>query len=245
MRNQFVILAAGQGKRLGNGRVPKVLVMLKNMPLICYLLEQLNNVSQTIKPVVVVGHMREKVKGVLGDGFFYAYQEKQLGTAHAVLAARKKIKADNILVLYGDMPFVTSMSIKKLMTLHRKKNANISMLTAVAPSFENEFGSLKSAGRIIRDSKSRVVKIVEVKDASNKEKLIKEVNPGIYMFNTQWLWENIKKIGDNNKQQEYYLTDIVEIAISQGEEVHSLQIDAKEVINVNSKEDLKKAEELL
>lgn len=244
MRNQIVILAAGKGTRMG-GSLPKVLVMLKNKPLIIYLLEQVDKINQLAKPVVVVGYKAEMVKTVLGDDYIYAQQKEQLGTAHALLAAKKYIKGQNILVLYGDMPFIKAASLKSLMALHHKKHSNITMFTALAADFRGANKSLESFGRIIRDAKKNIVKIVEYKDASSGQKKIRELNPGIYMFNTPWLWQHAGKIKNRNEQAEYYLTDIVEVAIAHGEHIQSIKIDPKEVMGINSREDLASAEKLL
>ncbi len=244
MTNQTVILAAGKGTRMG-GNIPKVLVMLKQKPLILYLLHELEKITQLIKPVVVVGYESEKVQGVLGNGYTYAFQNKQQGTAQAVMAAKNFIKAENFLVLYGDMPFIKAESIRALMKAHRENNANISMLTAVSPNFEGMYKSLLSYGRIVRGSENNITKVVEYKDASEEQKNIKEINPGIYMFNTRWFFAHAGKIGNQNAQNEYYLTDIVEVAIEHGEHVNNLQVDAKEVIGINSREDLELAEKLV
>ncbi|MBI5529892.1 MAG: NTP transferase domain-containing protein [Candidatus Doudnabacteria bacterium] len=246
MRNQFVILAAGKGTRMNNEQVPKVLTMLKAKPLILYLLEEIEKVGQLIKPVVVVGYMHKQVEAVLGDGFLYALQEQQLGTAHAVLAARKKVKAENILVLYGDMPFIQADSLKELINMHFKTGSKISMLTAQVESYGGIYESLEHYGRIIREPiEHNIVGIVEFKDASPEQRQIKEVNPGIYMFNAGWLWNNLDKIQNHNAQAEYYLTDIAKVAIEQGEKIHSLMINPKEVLGVNSRQDLAVAEEVL
>jgi bifunctional UDP-N-acetylglucosamine pyrophosphorylase/glucosamine-1-phosphate N-acetyltransferase len=243
MTNQIVILAAGKGKRMG-GDIPKVLVGLKNKPLILHLLHELEKVTQLVKPVVVVGFEAEKVKAVLGNDYLYAYQTEQLGTGHAVMSARGKVTAENILVLYGDMPFITAESLKSLIKLHRDSQATVSMLTTKPDDFSGKLASLYSYGRIIRDAAGNVVKITELKDASEEEKKITEVNPGIYMFKTDWLWDNLTKIKNQNAQGEYYLTDIVEVAIAQGQTIHSLPVDPKEVIGVNSQEDLERAESI-
>lgn len=244
MRNQIVILAAGKGTRMG-GNVPKVLVMLKNKPLILYLLDEIEKINQLAKPVIVVGYMYNKVRDILGDGYIYAIQDKQLGTAHALLSAKYRITGQNILVLYGDMPFIKAESLKTLMTLHHKKHSNVTMFTTIAPNFTKANKSLEHFGRVIRDSHKKIVRIIEYKDASSSQRKIKEVNPGIYMFNARWLWENLSEIKNKNAQDEYYLTDIVEVAIAQGQRVESLSIDPKEVIGVNSREDLEMAEKLL
>ncbi len=245
MRNQIVILAAGKGTRMGQSNVPKVLVMLQNKPLILYLLHQLDKITQLIKPVVVVGYMSEKVVGVLGDDYKFAYQQKQLGTAHALLCAKPKIKADNILVLYGDMPFIQAGSLKEFIKMHLHSGSNISMMSAQAPDFKGKFSSLEHYGRVLRDAFHNIIGIVEHKDASLVQRKIKEVNPAIYMFNTKWLWQHLKKVGNKNSQKEYYLTDIVQIAIEHGEKVGSLLISPQEAIGINSKEDLVIAEKLL
>jgi len=244
MRNQIVILAAGKGTRMG-GKLPKVLVMLKNKPLILYLLDEIEKVNQLAKPVIVVGHMAPKVKTVLGDNYIYAIQDRQLGTAHALLAAKHKISGKNILVLYGDQPFIKALSLKKLMRQHHARQANISMFTTVAPNFSGIYKPLEDFGRIVRDANKKISKIVEYKDASLGQRKIKELNPGIYMFNSAWLWQRLEKIKNKNDQGEYYLTDIVEVAIAGGEPVYSLKIEAEEVMGINTREDLKRAENLL
>ena len=243
MRNQLVILAGGQGKRMGNV-LPKVLVMLKQKPLILHLLHELEKITQLIKPVIVVGYKKEAVMGVLGDQYFYAFQEHQLGTAHAVFSAKSKIKAENILVLYGDMPFIKAESLKKIMRLHRDKDSKITMLTTNLPNFEGLYKGFFNFGRIIRGHNGKIIKITEFRDASERERKILEINPGIYIFNTKWLWENIKKIKNKNSQSEYYLTDIVEVAIEQGLIVNNFNVASKEVIGINSKEDLEEAEKI-
>lgn len=244
MRNQIVILAAGKGVRMGVNDMPKVLVMLKAKPIILYLLEEIEKIHQLAKPVIVVGYMAEKVRAVLGDGFEYAFQNQQLGTAHAVMAAEKYLKADSVLVLYGDMPFITAESLKKLMRLHHEQKAAITMFTSTVNDF-NAYASLAHFGRIIRDSYGNIVKITEYKDASIEERKIREVNPGIYMFNSRWLKNNIHEVKNKNAQGEFYLTDMVELAIANGQQIQSLSISPREVLGINSPEELHHAEELL
>lgn len=237
MRNQILILAAGKGTRMGQSDMPKVLVMLKNKPLILYLLETLEKISQLAKPIVVIGYKYGQVKAVLGNNYLYALQDQQLGTAHAVMAAERVVDADNILVLYGDMPFVKAESLKKLMRLHHEQKANMSMFTTTVNDF-SEHPSMLHFGRIMRDVYGNVLKITEFKDATAEERKIRELNPGIYMFNTEWLWKNIYSIQNKNAQQEYYLTDMVEVAIAGGEQIQTLPIAPGEVLGINSPEEL-------
>ena len=229
---------------MGLGEMPKVLVMLNQKPLILHLLEEIEKINQLAKPVVVVGYKHPEVRAVLGEEFLYALQEEQLGTAHAVLAAKPKIIGDNILVVYGDMPFIRSESLKRLMQLHHDKQSDLTMFTTIVHDF-SEHPSTNSFGRIIRDSEGQIVKITEYKDATENERKICEVNPGIYMFNTQWLWENIHKIQNKNAQGEYYLTDMVEMAIGDGKYVNSLSISPEEVLGINTPEELQRAEQIL
>lgn len=245
LTNQIVILAAGKGKRMFNPEIPKVLVMLKNKPLIIHLLEEVEKLPLLSRPIIVVGYKAEAVEAVLGENYVYALQKEQLGTANAVWSAKQKIKAKNILVLYGDMPFIKAESLKKIIGLHLKAKSKISMFTASVPDFDNHFSSLKGFGRIIRGDRGRIVKITEFKDASEREKLIREVNPGVYMFDTEWFWRNINQIKNNNAQGEYYLTDIIEVAIKHGEEIQSAPINPDEVLGVNTQEELNLAESLL
>ena len=244
LKDQFIILAAGRGTRLNREDLPKVLVPFLGRPLIVHLLSQISKIAKNQKPIIVVGFMADRVKAALGTRYEYALQEPQAGTAHAVRAAHTKVDAENVLVLYGDMPFVSEASLRKLIRLHRDKASAISLFTTIAPNFENEFQSFLHYGRILRNFKREIIKITEYKDASEKEKQIREVNPGIYMFNTKWLFDNIKKIKNKNAQQEYYLGDIVEIAISQKLPINSLEIPPREVIGINYAEDLERAERI-
>ena len=245
MRNQIVILAGGKGTRMGASDVPKVLVMLKDKPLILYLLHEIEKINQLARPVIVVGYKAKEVMGVLGEDYIYAIQREQLGTADALKTALQKVTAENILVLYGDAPFIKAESLKKLIQKHFDSKANLSMFIAKAPNLEGEYASLAQFGRIKRGAGGDITGIIENKDASASENNITEVNPGIYMFNVDWLKKNIGKIQNNNTQGEYYLTDIVGIAIAEGEAVQTLEIDPKEVIGINSPEDLALAENLV
>jgi bifunctional UDP-N-acetylglucosamine pyrophosphorylase/glucosamine-1-phosphate N-acetyltransferase len=214
--------------------------------LILYALEEIDKINQLAKPVIVVGFGAGKVQQVLGNHYLYAFQEKQLGTAHALMAAKNKVKADNILVLYGDHPFIKADSLKTLISSHFKSGSKISMLTTQVKNFTGENKPFEHFAKIIREPiEHEVVRIIEYKDASDVQKKIKEINPGIYMFNTKWLWENIKKIDNKNKQKEYYLTDIVQVALDLGEKVNSILIKPEEVMGINSKEDLEIAERLV
>ncbi len=243
MQTQIVILAAGKGRRMNNLDLPKVLFPLHGKPLILPLLEQVKKISPH-PPVIVVGFKRGEVMEALGPEYTYAFQKEQLGTAHAVWCAKPKISSKNILVLYGDMPFMKASSMEKLIKFHLDKKPMISMFTSFVPNFKGPRASLDNYGRIIRDHYGNIVKITEYKDATEEERKIKEVNPGIYVFNTEWLWSHIDLINNNNTQNEFYLTDIIEVAISESFPIESIKIDPKEVVGINTLSQLEEARKI-
>jgi bifunctional UDP-N-acetylglucosamine pyrophosphorylase/glucosamine-1-phosphate N-acetyltransferase len=203
-------------------------------------LVKLNNVLPTI---IVVGYKHEMVEDLLGPEYLYSLQESQLGTGHAVLSAKEKVSAENVVILYGDMPFIKAGSLQKLIDLHCHNNSVMSMFTAFIDPEDELSTSLIGYGRIIRKN-NHLARIVEFADATDQEKQVLEVNPGIYIFQTKWLFENLEKIKNSNKQEEYYLTDILEIAVNQNIEIQSLPIHFKEVYGINTQEHLKTAHKI-
>jgi bifunctional UDP-N-acetylglucosamine pyrophosphorylase/glucosamine-1-phosphate N-acetyltransferase len=239
---QIIILAAGKGTRM-NSALPKVLVGLSGKPLIQHLLDNIKP-ALALPPVIVVGFKYDLVQSYLGQNYIYAFQEGQFGTAHAAAAGLEKITAPNTLVLYGDMPFIKAETLIKLSELHKKDNSKFSMLTTIAPSFNDPYSSFMGFGRIVRDAAGDLIKIQELVDASETEKQIMEVNPGIYLFNTAWLKEFIQQV-PKNKHGEHYLTDLMEIAIRNGIKISDMPVDPAEVFGVNTLEQLMQAEKLI
>ncbi len=244
MSQQIVILAAGKGTRMG-ADVPKVLLPLQDQPVISHLLKEIQDIPQDTFPIIVVGFKQELVKEKLGDKYIYVTQFDQKGTAHAVLSAKDVVTAKNFIVLYGDMPFTRKESITKLIDMHNSNDAKISMFIAQLPNFENQYEHFLGFGRILRDSEGNVIKIQEYKDCSEQQKQISEVNVGIYMFNSNWLWDKLAQIKDDNAQNEFYLTDIVEMAINDNEKIYSLPIAPEEVYGINTPEHLEFARKLI
>jgi bifunctional UDP-N-acetylglucosamine pyrophosphorylase/glucosamine-1-phosphate N-acetyltransferase len=215
MQTQIIILAAGQGRRMNNDDMPKVLLPLGGKPVILHLLEELESLEAGKNPVIVVGYKSSAVEKALGKKYTYVLQRDQRGTAHAVGCAEKQITAKNVLVLYGDVPFIRASSLEQLMRLHEKEKAAMTMFTTRVPNFTGSNSAFLHFGRIIRDRFGNIAKITEYKDATDEEKQILEVNPGIYIFKSDWLWDHIGDIKPTNAQNEYYLTDIVEVAIQE------------------------------
>ena len=231
-----VILAAGEGKRMG-GDLPKSLMNIGGQSV----LERLAQVIQEVtgnKAIAVVGHGKEEIKKIFGDSLIYVTQEEQLGTAHALLQAKEVCTgAKRIAVFYGDHPFISSQTIKRLLEKSEQNGAEITLATAVVPNFENKYKIFLNFGRVVREN-GKIKNICEYKDASENEKNIREVNPGYYVFDAKWLWPHLEKVGNNNAQGEYYLTDLLHMAQNEGVKITSIGIPPQEALGANSKEEL-------
>ncbi len=234
-----IILAAGKGTRMKSD-IAKVLHTIHGKTLLQYVSDLAHKINPE-KIFVVVGFQRNKViKTLKSDKVEFINQEKQLGTGHAVKQVIPYLRDydEDILVLPGDVPFLSENSLNKLIQAHRLYNAAITLLTTEK---ENPTGY----GRILRNNNNRVEKIVEEDDCSNTEKTIKEVNAGIYCFTKKFLLEFLGKMDKNNSQQEYYLTDMVKIACKAPHRVMSIRVkNPNEVYGINTKEALKKAQKL-
>lgn len=242
---QIIILAGGEGKRMGSG-IPKVLTLFHGRPIIEYSLNAASELEFP-KPIIVVGFGAEMVRERLGERAIYAFQEKQLGTGHAVLCAKDKVgeNVKDIIVLYGDHPNIKAETIRRLFALHQTEQPAITMMTLTVPNFDGVYSLFRGFGRVARGEDGKIAKIVEFKDASDAEKNIRELNPSLFCFNTPWLWENLPKLENTNTQGEYYLTDMPGMAIEQGQKIASLEIDYKECIGVNTPEELRIAGEII
>lgn len=232
----IVILAAGKGTRMESDS-PKVMLELRDKPMVEYVVEKVEELG--IKPVLVVSD-DDVIKNYFGKRVNCVVQEPQSGTGHAVMSAKEFLqgKVKDVAVLYGDMPFITSQSIKKLVEEHQKSRSKLTMLTIIVPNYEGDNKYFYDFGRVIRSENGRIKKIVEWRDADEGELKIKELNTSFYCYQADWLWENLKKLENKNVQEEYYLTDLVEIAVESGEEISSIQIDSKEAIGINTLEHL-------
>lgn len=228
-----IVLAAGKGTRMKSS-LCKVMHPCANKPMIGHIVSALKK-AKVDRIVVVVGHDAESVKDYLKDEVTYATQSPQLGTGHAVMQADclKDTDGDTI-VLYGDGPCIQSETIEKAFAANEKHD--LTVLSAVLADGGNY-------GRIVRDENGRVKKIVEAKDCSSDELAIKEINTGLYVFKTKALFAGLKELRNDNAQQEYYLTDMVEIFNQKGLSTYSLSVDdCDELMGVNDRCELAKAE---
>lgn len=231
---------------LGNS-LPKVLQPLRGAPLVSHLIHSVEDAPVQWPPIIVVGYKGEMVQAALGAEFKYVVQKEQLGTGHAAAQARATLegKAEHVLVLYGDHPHIPLAVVKKIIATHKKQNNTITLATTTGSDFNEWREQLKYYGRVIRDGAGAIVKIVEFKDASAAEREILEVSPSYFCFRAEWLWGHVDKLKNDNAQKEYYLTDLLGMAIDEGERVESVPIDPMVALGANTAEELKRLEVLL
>jgi UDP-N-acetylglucosamine pyrophosphorylase len=230
--NLVLIMAGGLGKRM-NSELPKVLHELNGLPLIVHVVKSALHIDATSVIYIIVGKYREQIKKVINEHFVkleyirYINQPEPLGTGHAIQCCLPVLQQydqnSRVLVLSGDVPFFSTKSMREVIQIQSKA-------TIVATQMEEPYGY----GRIIQAP----IRIVEEKDCTHEEKLVKLVNCGIYAFENAFLCQNLPKINNNNAQQEYYLTSI----FSGGEEkVGLFEILAEkqyEVCGINTTEQL-------
>lgn len=234
-----VILAAGEGKRM-KSNIPKVLHKLCGKMMIDWVIRSVKHISSpVIKPVIVVGHMSDQVISKLPKDSLYVKQEVQLGTGDAVKKAIPHISSyDCTLVVNGDAPLIQEDSLRKAYNYHRENKNDVTVVTA---KLDNPFGY----GRIIR-RENDILRIVEEKDATPEIKEIDEVNSGIYFFNTSTLIESLEKISCSNTQKEYYLTDTVEVCLSDGKKAGAFMLsDSNQILGVNDRVQLYQASQIM
>ena len=243
---QIIILAGGKGTRMKSDQ-PKALTLLKGKPFLLYILDTVNSLHLSLSPVIVVGHKKEKIKEVLGEGYVYAEQNEPLGTGHAVSSARESMdpRHKTVVVLSSDEPLVSKETIMQLLSKHEEKKSIVTIATMVVPDFEEWRTGLRHFGRIIHDQNGAIKGIIEFKDANEKEKMIKELNPAVYAFDSEWLWQNIGLIKNDNAKGEYYLTDLIKIAVEEGKKIESVPLfSLKEGLQPNTKEEVSILEKL-
>lgn len=244
MTFRFIILAAGKGSRMKQN-LPKVLTPVGGKPILQHLYESVIASGIDGVPVVVIAPDQPKLCEAWNGVCEYVVQHEQLGTGHAVNVCRDAvIDADAIIVLYGDHPFISASTLQRLAQLHADSNSVLSMMTTTVPSFD-AWPIYFHWGRIVRDKHGHIMAIREYKDAMESEQAITEVNPALYCFDTAWLWENINQIKNNNAKSEYYLTDLVELAVAQGHKIASMAIPPEEAVGINTPEEREIAEAML
>jgi len=248
-----IVLAAGKGTRM-RSTLPKVLHQIAGLPLLAYVLDAIDSITTTDifsplvstttsqRPIVVLGHEAQQVEDQFGTRCHYAFQEEQLGTGHAVLAAEHTALALNpipqtILVCYGDTPLISGQILARVLLEHITSEATLTFLTAIT-EYPSDFG------RVVRDARGKVQAIVEMKRATEEQKQINEVNSGVYCFAQKWLWSALHML-PKNASGEYYLTDLVAMASTQGCRIATVNGSLNETIGINDRVQLAAAERIL
>src|SRR6266404_7419827 len=224
-----IVLAAGQGKRMRSA-LPKVLHPLGGRPLLAHVLDTARALHAR-NTVVVHGHGAEAVRSAFADaGVQWVLQAEQLGTGHAVQQALPLLGGDGqVLILYGDVPLVRVANLERLV---QSAGDGVAVMTT-------EIDDPRGYGRIVRNGSGRVERIVEEKDATPQQQTIREINAGLMALDARRLAGWLAKIGNRNAQKEYYLTDVVTLAVKDGVPVNAVKVpDASEVAGVNSKREL-------
>ena len=230
-----IILAAGKGTRM-NSDFPKVLHKVGGNPMIVHVIHTARILGAK-KIIAVLGYKYEVVqKSLENEPVECALQLEQLGTAHAVLQCRELFQHfnGNVLILYGDVPLIKVETLSKLMEVHEKEGAESTILTT-------DLQDPTGYGRIIRNPDRSLMKIVEEKDATDKERKVPEINSGIYVFDSQILFQMLPLVGNNNKQNEFYLPDVLNLIIQEKGKVAIDKINNYiEIQGVNNIEQLTK-----
>ena len=240
VRLAVIILAAGKGTRMKSGRV-KMLHLLSGSPMLRYTIDCARDLKAQ-KVIVVIGHQSKEVKrSFQGEEIGFCLQERQMGTGDAVRCAQKMMKkfSGTVLILCGDVPLTKPETLKRLIELHDFFHATITILTT-------RVSDPAGYGRVVRNRKGKVVRIVEEKDASSREKRITEINSGIYCMDADYLFKALSGIQKENAQGEYYLTDVVDMAVKERKKVEALITDdPDEVMGINDRTDLANADRIM
>lgn len=233
-----IIMAAGQGTRMYS-KQPKVMHPLMGRPMIAYALETVREVTDN-RPVLIIGYQADEVRKFVGDRARFVVQEQQLGTGHAVQQAEGLLRGQvkEVLVLAGDMPLLQATTLGKLFEIQKEQDGPVTLLTINSPESHG-------FGRIVRSEDGEIQAIVEEAQATLDQLKIAELNAGVYCFSADWLWEALRRIPISPKG-EYYLTDVIGIAVKDGLSINSYALDdPMEAIGVNTRVHLAEAEALL
>ncbi len=239
MQLAHIILAAGKGTRM-KSRLPKVLHPILDQPMILYAVDTSHRVTGR-KPILVIGHAADQVRGTVGDRADYVLQQEQLGTGHAVMVAMPSVRdwADVVLVTYGDMPLLRADTLRHLVQTHADTQSTITMLSVI---LEDPHGY----GRVLRDDAGNVIGVVEEVDATPEQREIRELNAGIYCFDVAWLEEHLPLIQPSPIKGEYYLPELIGMAVAEGRRVTAIPVDdPQEVVGINTRVHLAEATKIM
>jgi len=234
-----IILAAGKGTRM-RSHLPKPIVPFKGKPIVSYLIDSFMHAG--VEDIyLIIGHGADEVREEIGEEVHYVYQMEQKGTAHAVLQMKSSEvwKDTNVFVFVGDSPLVQSSTIKLLEKHHRDSKASCTFLTA-------DFSIDLPYARVLKNDSGKLIGCVEEKNATEEQLKIRELLTSHFIFNGNDLFNHLSEIKADAENQEYYLTDMIQLFLNKGMIVETLKIDSyKELVGLNTPEDIQWAEEVL
>jgi len=242
---QPIILAAGKGTRMGSD-LPKTLFPISGKPMLAYILEALSVAGNCLPPLIVVGHKGDQIKAFVQNQLKTIEQIDLSGTGTAAKIALTEVpkEVSKVFIIYGDHPFINASSIKMIEEVHDKTEATITLGTVTVPDFSDWRQVFISFGRVLRNVKGEVQEIREYKNANETEQSVREVNPGFYCVNRAWLEATLSQIERDSVSGEYYLTDIIALALDEGKKVETISLKPEEALGINSQADVALAESL-
>lgn len=244
---QVIIMAGGKGTRMNMSDMPKTMIPVAGSPIVEHIVRAAEEAVPDARPAVIVGFHGEKIVEHLGDRAICVEQKEQLGTGHAVACAaplfRDRDDIERVIVLAGDQPLLSADTIRAILAHQKESGATIALGTVIVPDFSGIHGHLLHYGRIVRDAEGHVARIVEYKDATEEERAIREVNTSVYCFDARWLWEHIDRLGSDNASREFYITDLIAMAMEEGKRLSAVPLpDPLEGLNVNTPDQLEAIE---
>jgi len=241
--NQVIIMAGGKGTRMNMTDKPKTMIPVAGKPIVEHIVEAAERAVPETKPIIIVGFQGHTIVNHFGDRAVCVEQKEQLGTGHAVACAapvlRDRSDIGHVVVLAGDQPLVSAGTINAILSHHENGGETVTLGTVVVPDYTGINEHLLHYGRIVRNPDGYVERIVEYKDANEVERAIREVNTSVYCFDSAWLWEHIDRLGSDNASKEFYITDLIAMAMNEGRNLATISLpDPVEGLNVNTPEQL-------
>ena len=238
---KVIILAAGKGSRLNSetAQIPKAMRLANGKPLISYVLDTVDFAAKN-DTIIVVGYLKDKIVDAFSE-YLFAEQTELKGTGHAVQSAGELLRGYDgpTLILCGDTPTLKKSTIQKLIASHEEMSADCSVLTC---KIERDM----KLGRVLRNEDGSYKGILENKDCMPEQRSINEYNTAVYIFDNQKMLAGLEKIKNNNASNEYYLTDLPAILMSDDGKINVQMIaEPSEILGVNTEEDLAEVEAIL
>ncbi len=235
---QPIILVAGKGTRMQTAE-PKTLFPLKGKPMINWLLDMLAEVEGAKSPLIVIGHNGDMIRERVGDAYTYVTQTELTGPASgvAVCAPIFSTQSDPVVILYGDNPFVAADTIRAAENIFNTEKATLVFGVVEVPHFADEYAAFYKFSRILRKADGTLDRLVEYKYTTEEQRQLREVSPGVFCIDPVWLAGALPRVVPAGEGGEYYLTDLIRIALEDGVTIATVPLAPREGVGINSIED--------